>query len=181
MDARFNVNINPAVPKLAELFALNTKDMVQLARHIDLEFSKQEKRLFTTEGGSGGPKWPALSDRYKKAKKRRCRFKKLMVCSGELRRSLTTTIDKGHTKSWSLKPNPQVTVGTKVKTALYHIPGNPLKNPKLPDRDVLQFNQVGADKYEKVVFDYFKNVKIARIIRGLKAGAISMGTITRRA
>ncbi len=171
MDAKFNVTVNPRIKKLKELMALDAKTMAAIARDIDIQFVKNERRLFATEGASGGPKWITYqSVPYERFKKRVRPGRKLMVFDGDLRKTLTNRNAPGHALSWTLKPRPSVSVGTNDIKAAWHGPkaGNPLANPRLPVRDVLQHTPKTEAKYYASIRRTFK-FKKERVERALAA------------
>ena len=137
-SVRFRVDVNPGIKHLDEILEFNIRDMAKLRDRIDVKFRGFMRSQFSTQGASGGEPWQALSPKYEKWKKRKHPGKKIMALTGKTRKSLTSKTNADHVAIYRLKPRPAVEVGTSHKTPAYHSPFSPLKNPRLPDRDVIQ-------------------------------------------
>jgi outer membrane receptor for monomeric catechols len=88
-----------------------------------------------------------------------------MVFDGHLRRSLVNRRHEMHVARWALAPSATITVGTNDIVAAYHIKGNPVSNPHVPERDtVLQTDKQNA-AYLDLVRAYMIDVKLARVKR----------------
>jgi len=176
MEATFHAEVNPRIKKLTDLFDLNMQDMRSIKTMVDIEFVKKERKLFATEGASGGAKWKPLSPAYAKRKKRKKPGRKILAYEGDLRRGLTGRRHADHVARYSLtKTRAVVTVGTKNPIASYHAPGY-LHNPQLPVRDPIQLTRRQELDYTKIVRRYFVEVKMDRAVRAL----LSWGKAARR-
>jgi hypothetical protein len=173
---RFNakVQVNPRIRRLEDVAKLNRADMGMLTATVDRQFTKNETRLFSTQGASGGRSWPALSPGYAKQKRSRYPGRKIMVRTRKLRDSLAKSKGAGHVAQWRLKPRAVIEVGTRIVTAAYHIKpkqglANPLYNRNMPDRDTLQYTRRQGRQYTKLVQDYLITNKLRRVERALLA------------
>lgn len=170
---KIQAQTNPRLLSLKEAMDLQRPEMAIIRDRLDTRFRQLERTLFKTQGASGGRKWPRLSRRYAKVKPKRCKGrKKIMVCTGKLRAGLTQRNHPDHVRDFTLKPEPAVELGTKNKVAAYHsggIPGNRLKNPALPDRDVIALTDAQGRQLLAIWADYLVNEKLARIFRILQA------------
>jgi len=137
-------------------------ELEKVSNKINSAFMRNEKKLFASEGVSGGSKWKALSPRYAAAKRRKFGKKKIMVRTGTLRRSLTTKASS-HIIRYTMDPN-TIEFGTKIGYAAYHIKkkGNPHYNPRLPHRDTLQHRRKQVNEYRQVIWDYITGPKMRR-------------------
>lgn len=142
---KFNgsVEVNPRIKTAAQALQLNGADMRRMAHGVDMKFREQERKLFATEGASGGKRWAPLSRAYKKQKDRKYGKRKIMSRKGTLRKGLTQRSHPDHILLWGTKPSPFVVFGTQNRVGAYHIKpkgdvSNPFYNRNLPDRDVMQ-------------------------------------------
>jgi hypothetical protein len=174
MRARFTVSTPPRIRSVADAFALSKADMDTLVDAADVQFTRNEKRLFSTEGSSGGDKWPPLKRPRSPKKYRR---KKIMQRTGVLRKSLVNRNDPLHVAFGVLKPRAAITLGTNDTKAAYHIDASPLKNPNLPQRDTLQQTERQENRYLKIYADYFREVKLPQIARLLQASRRVRGAL----
>jgi len=152
---------------------LTAEDLNPMLRDVDKMFARNMRRLFSTQGGSGGPEWQALSPRYKAWKDRAFPGRKILSLRGKLRRSLASRSSTDHVARWTLKPRARLIVGTSVRYAAYHAPGG-LHNPKLPVRDPLQHTAPQSREYKDAVRRQLKR-KLARLGRVLAARHSSAG------
>ncbi len=159
MQAKFTSTVNPRIRTLPQLMKLDQRDMGTMLGIVDLEFTRNEKRLFSTEGTSGGRAWKPLSTAYARAKARAFPGRKIMQRTGKLRQGLTQQSHADHVKFTKLKPRATITVGTDNQVAAFHIPA----------RDTLQHTPRQERKYYALVSDYLVNVKLARVKRVLAA------------
>jgi hypothetical protein len=167
VKARHTVTVNPRLKNLPEMFALQPADMKQLTTTLDVEFTRFEKRQFASEGSAGGELWQRLSPTYKRWKARRYPGRKIMQLTGKGRKTLVNRRNKDHVAKWFLKPRAAVELGTNYKIFAYHTGST--RNPRLPDRDVMQHTDRQASRYTGHVESYFREVKLPRIARVLAA------------
>lgn len=160
MKARFHSEVNPRVKDMASLMKLTQRDMNDMATAVDIQFAKHEKRLFATEGSSGGAKWRPLSDSYAKAKARKFPGRKILQRVGRLRKGLSNVNDSDHVKTTRLKPRATIEVGTRnIVGAYQHDMGrDPLQQTRRQERRL----------FEKVA-EYLAEVKLDRLRRALAA------------
>ncbi len=64
------VKKNPRIKDLPQMLQLDAADMRRLTLALDRQFVKNEKRLFASEGASGGGRWAPLSPDYAERKTR---------------------------------------------------------------------------------------------------------------
>jgi phage gpG-like protein len=168
---RVRVTVNPRIRALRELYKLTDRDMREIRDALDIEFTKQRKRTFATEGAAGGEKWDALSPAYAKWKQKKKPGRKIMQFSGKLRKSLVNRNDPGHVATYRKKPRPVVTLGTHNIVAAYHAPkhlAGALANPNVPVRDVMQHSNRQEAKLLKVLAAAL-SPKLDRVRRALAA------------
>lgn len=171
-DMRHQVKANPRLKDLKEMFALQPAEMKVLVRTLDTEFVRQRKRQFATEGAAAGSKFPALSADYKKAKDRKFPGRKIMQRTGKMRRQFVTKNAPGHVAKWyNVGRGPVVVLGGQgrdAQVAAYHIQksGNPLRNPNLPDRDVMDSSPRQDRKMSERVADFLteKRKRVERVM-----------------
>ncbi len=168
MRARYTSQVNPRIKTLPQMMQLDKRDMKTMTTAVDVLFVKNEARLFSTEGASGGGEWPALSPNYAAAKARTHPGRKIMQRTGRLRRSLTQRRNPQHVAQSALKPRATITVGTRDRTAAFHIRGA-RKNPRVPERDTLQHTREQLRSYQDKAADYIVNVKLERVRKVLAA------------
>jgi len=119
---RARAKLNPRVKNLADMF-MPTKDAIADGlEEMGIEFRKQERRIFSSEGSSGGGRWQSLSPSYAKRKRRLRPGRKILVWDGDLRKSLTRRggehIQRSYrSRRWVLS------VGTSNRVAEYHETG----------------------------------------------------------
>jgi hypothetical protein len=179
VKARHTVQVNPRLKDEADLYRLHPADMKKLTTVLDTEFTKFERRQFASEGSAGGKAWAPLSPAYAKAKKKAVigtriktrkailAGKKIMQRTGTGRKTLVNKRDALHIAEWYLKPRPAVELGTGYSIFSFHT--GPNKNPRLPDRDVMQHTDAQALKYTDHVESYYREVVLPRIMRTLLA------------
>ena len=151
------VRTNPRIKSLEDLAKLDRRDMETMTKAIDSQFRSDERRLFATEGASGGKRWPKLSPAYARRKKKKYPGRKILVRKGPLRKSLTTK-NAEHIAEWSLQPRATITVGTK----------NPLGRFHVKRRDPIQQTTRQARMMRGLIWRHL-NMKRARVERVLKA------------
>ncbi len=162
--------VNPAIRRVKDILVLNQKDMNTMARRVDIKFRPNERKLFSTQGASGGRRWKPLSPAYKKWKRKKRPGRKIMTFDGKLRDSLTK---KGflHVAIGFLRRNKGfIQVGTHDIKAAWHGPPNRLKNPVLPTRDVLQQTPAQIDQYRQEIWKVMR-AKFERAKRAIAKGA----------
>ncbi len=161
MRARFTSEVNPRVKTLPEMMKLDMRDMNVMAGWVDLEFTRAEKRLFASEGASGGPKWQVKDAAKLLREKVRRGFpgRKIMQRTGKLRRGLTQQGHADHVRESVLRPRATIQVGTRNVVAAHHV----------SIRDTLQSTRQQDRKYTELIRDYLENVKLERVKRVLSA------------
>ncbi len=171
---KIDKTVSRKVRTLPELMALDKDDVKTITGWMDTRFVKNEKKLFTSEGSSGGRKWAALSPRYKK-RKRKIRAKggkkslgKIMQLTGDLRKTLVNKGDDGHVAFGTVKPSVVISLGTRDRKAAWHGPTR-FHNLRLPNRDVLQHTNEQLKGYLMLAADYFTSTKLPRVRRALTA------------
>ncbi len=184
--------VNPAMSKLHKILELNRDDMKKMTVSMDTLFVKNEKRLFATEGSSGGVKWKKLKPETLKAKKRRAtgvrKIKrrgfsipltgtslKIMQRTGRLRKGLSVKKDPDHVVRFSLvSRSAWIGIGVKSILPVYHgaVRGR-RKNPKLPRRSVFQMKPQQRRGYYQVLFKRF-DLKRKQWMRSIRAGRAAM-------
>lgn len=148
---------------LAQAYALQAADMRTLTTQLDTSFREYEARMFATEGASGGRRWPALSPRYRRRKSKLFPGRKIMQARGKGRKTLVNKGDPKHVRRWSLKPRALITLGTDHRIFAFHT--GAFKNPRLPERNVMQLSQRQRNRYNEIVRDYYRTVKLPRVAR----------------
>ena len=155
------------------------RDMDRMLRKLDMIFRKYERRLFSTEGASGGRKWKALSPAYAKWKRRHARGRKIMVLGkreGKSLRKSLTMVGGDHTARWTISLTggiPTFFLGTQDILAAWHInPAvlgivNDAYNPNMPHRDTLQMKPAQRNELLKVLSDYYTKVIMPRFHRAM--------------
>ena len=165
--------MNPELSKLGKIVIMNRDDMKKMTFSMDTLFIKNERRLFATEGSSGGVKWKKLSKAYSKAKRSDPkRSNKIMQSSGRLRRGLAVKGDKDHVaRSIGLTA---MVFGVKNILPVYHgaVRGS-RKNPKLPRRSVFQMKPKQRRGYYQILFRRFE-LKRKQFMRTLRSGRAAM-------
>ncbi len=146
-----------------------------MTKRVGVRFRKNERRLFTSQGSSGGSPWKVLTQDYRKWKKKVRPGKKIMVFDGGLRRSLTRATEPSYVQFsiFSKRGDSKIVVGTKDVKAAWHGPksGNPLANPNLPVRDVLAHTGKQIREYGLKDVWPVMEAKFERATRAISAGA----------
>lgn len=172
---RITSAVNPRIKSLEQALRLTATDMQAMLTPVDTKFRTLERRLFATEGASGGARWRRLSPKYAKQKRRTHPGRKVMQKTGGLRRSLT---QKGadHVARYTLSASrARLKVGTTNVLAAYHgAAGAAYRNPRLPKRDVMQMTPQQRRLYYKIVKDYLVDVKLKRAMKALRIGRQEM-------
>ncbi len=163
---------NRQIKRLEFLLTLQQRDLAKMAKRVGIRFRKNERRLFATQGGSGGPKWPKLSPAYKKRKRKLRPGKKIMVFDGRLRESLTKRNSGGYREAgiWR-KGLSLIIVGTKDPKAAWHGPPNSRKNKRLPVRNVIQHTPRQLLEYNGLDIWPIMRAKFERAARVIASGA----------
>lgn len=182
---RITSAVNPRIKSLEQALRLTATDMQAMLTPVDTKFRTLERRLFATEGASGGARWRRLSPKYAKQKRRTHPGRKVMQKTGGLRRSLT---QKGadHVARYTLSASrARLKVGTTNVLAAYHGPligrlttgsglGPTRGRARLPVRDVMQMTPQQRRLYYKIVKDYLVDVKLKRAMKALRIGRQEM-------
>ncbi len=190
---RITATANPAIHQIDDIIDLTVNDMKKLTAAVDSLFVKNEKRLFSTEGASGGLKWKPLKKATLDAKKRsrsaRSKIKKrasgaplrpavslkIMQRTGELRKGLSTKGHPDHVAKWAnLGSNAIIGIGVRNILPVYHgaVRGR-RKNPRLPRRSVFQMKPQQRKGYYAILFKRF-DLKRKQWQRAAQRGAVSM-------
>lgn len=155
---------NPRVKTLSQSFRFDDNEARALLRELDTAFRKLERRLFKTEGVSGGRGWKPLSDRYARWKTRmlkgtlrelrrenrqvsRLRGKrartpslgsvdKILQLSGQMKDSFINKSDPEHIAQYRLRPSVAFTMGSSNPIAPYH--GSRDSRRVIPFRDPIK-------------------------------------------
>ena len=167
---RIGAAANPRIHELHKVLEMTVRDMTEMTKGIDQKFRANEKRLFATEGSSGGQKWPALSKKYAKAKLKQVGRRRIMQRSGRLRKGLTI---KGHPDHVARHSSGRVKIGVKSALPAHHGSVAGRQNPRLPKRDVFQMTGRQRRQYYDVVFDRFAT-KRKQFERAMRAGRAAM-------
>jgi len=173
---RITSRVNPAIKQLDDILKLTFSDMTKLTADMDTLFVKNERRLFDTEGASGGVKWKKLKKATRDAKKRRGQSLKIMQRTGELRKGLSVKTHPDHVAKWSMagSRHARIRIGVQSILPVYHgaVRGR-RKNPKLPRRSVFQMKPAQRRGYYKILFKRF-DLKRKQWQRAMRAGAQTM-------
>lgn len=157
--------VNRRITALRDLAKLTVEDMRAMTGRVDQQFRTNERRLFSTEGDSGGPRWKKLTPKYKKRKERLVGRRKIMVFSGRTRKAATRAGGE-HVAEFSVRPA-IIKVGVRGRAAElggYH------RNT----RDIIQMTRRQARGLHSKVREYLVGTKLKRIERALLAGARAM-------
>lgn len=141
------VRVNPAVSRIAKEIKFDLPEWTRVAEKVDRAFARDSRRLFATEGRSGGAKWRKLSDAYAKAKRKTHPGRKILTRDGELRDSLGHVGNENHSLKFGLRPRPFIDVGTEIPYAVYHQKGS----GRLPKRNPIQRTRRQAQKYAEII------------------------------
>jgi phage gpG-like protein len=169
MVSRVTVETNPRLRDLRTALRLDQSDMQEILRLVDDRFVTNERRLFATEGSSGGSKWAPLDPKYKKAKQKKFPGRKVMSRSGALRKSLTNKGDTDHVATYQMTKPQAVMVGTKNKVAAYHIKGRHNKGQPKHTRDTLQHTEQQKRALTGEVRRFLIDTKLERVRRAMSA------------
>jgi len=172
---RITARVNPAINQIDDILDLTVSDMKQLTALVDALFVKNEKRLFTTEGSSGGVKWKKLKKATRDAKKRAGLSQKIMQRTGELRKGLSVKGHPDHVAKWfGLGDKARIQIGVRNILPVYHgaVRGR-RKNPRLPRRSVFQMKPRQRKGYHAILFKRF-DLKRKQWQRAAQRGAASM-------
>jgi len=169
VNYRATSRVNPDLKDIDEAIALQRADMNSMTKKVDQAFRANERKLFSTEGAFGGPKWPKpIHKAYRKWKLKKYGSRKTMVLTGETRKSLTSKGGK-HVARYNMRPRTRIVLGTTVKTPAYHIADSPLKNPKIAaNRDVMQHSEGQYQHYMDLIAEYYREVKMPQVRKILR-------------
>lgn len=162
--------VNPRIDDIRKVVEMTRGDLSKMTTQMDILFRKNEKRLFNTEGSSGGRKWPKLSPRYKKQKRKKFPGRKIMVATGRLRKGLTV---KSHPDHIARHTKDSIKIGVANVLPAYHGSVKGRKNPRLPKRDVFQMTPKQRRSYYRVLFDRYE-LKRKQFMLALRAGRAQM-------
>lgn len=201
---RVRGKLNPAldprnrVMSLRESFRLTSPEAKDILRSLDSLFVREEKKLFSSEGSSGGSKWKALDPAYAKQKKRALggalrqmrsenrsigrmtgrrprtpslkSANKILQFTGEMADSFRKLKHPDHVATFSLRPRILFKLGSRNELAQYHAEGR----PPMPRRDPLQMTGGTRSKYFKLAQRGFEQ-KLRRVMRAMKALTRDLG------
>ena len=156
------VEVNPRFRTISRLMDLDRKDLGEILKAVDFQFRENERRLFATEGTSGGSKWQRLSSKYAAIKARRFPGRKILAARGTLRKDLTTKSGR-HLAFVSMKP-PSVTVGADNEIGRHHSRGL----APLPRRNPIQMTNRQRKRFHAIVKRWLTDVKLGRVKRALR-------------
>jgi hypothetical protein len=161
------------VKRLEELVKLKKADYTKLGKAVDKVFVANERKLFATEGVSGGSKWQKLSDDYLTRKRRHYKTQKILTMKGDMRKALT---GKNHPDHWRM--------AYKVQTGLIRVEVgivDDLRNPivqrtkahaigahPLPRRDPLQHTDAQHKEMLKAAMGVYTD-KLRQVTRSMGA------------
>ena len=169
---RITAMANPRMKKsFKEAMEMTVRDMKRMTTQVDRRFRENEKRLFASEGRSGGRAWKRLSPAYAKAKRKAVGSRKIMQRTGTLRRGLTQKSHPDHIARFVGTKDGRIKVGVQNIVAAYHGAAKGRQNPRLPKRNVMQMTAKQRRRYFRIVSDYLVNIKWKRGFRFLKAEA----------
>jgi hypothetical protein len=175
VDLKATTKVNPRMKDLRKMLTeWQVAELKVVRDQMDYRFTRNEKRLFATEGATGGRKWPPLDPEYAKQKRRTHSNRKIMQRSGKTRQQFVNKSNPAHVAIYSTKPRPSVTLGADSEVAAYHIKPkprlpNPAYNPRMPDRDVMQMTRKQERGLVQIAQDYIAEVKLPRVQRVLAA------------
>lgn len=118
---KFDAKVNPRIKEMEQMLTLQQRDVAEMLKKTDRRFTGNMRRLFATQGASGGESWRPLSARYKRWKDRHYPGRKIMARTGKLRRSLGSKSDSRHFARAFLQPRATLKMGTTVRYAAYHV------------------------------------------------------------
>ncbi len=169
---RITAMANPNMIKsFDEAMKLTVADMKKMTAKVDTLFVRTEKRLFATEGASGGRPWKKLKKATRDAKRRAGLSKKIMQRTGELRRGLTVKGHPDHVAKWAnLGSDARIEMGVQSILPVYHGAVRGQRNPRLPRRSVFQITAPQRRAYFQVVTDQLVS-KLRRGLRFMKTNA----------
>jgi len=175
---RIEAKVNPRIKSLGDLAKWTPPELRTVRDRIDAQFRTNERRLFASEGASGGGRWLPNKEPYRTFKRKRGK-RKVMQFDGDLRKGLTQKGHRDHVATFGNTPKrgPFVRVGTRNVVAAFHAPAinNPLRNKSLPVRDPLQMTHAQERTLVGVWAEYMIKTKLPRIFRVLQASAPSRG------
>jgi hypothetical protein len=182
LKADFQIKVNPRIKSLKDLATLTVRDMQNMTKDVDSDFTENMLMQFATQGTSSGAMWQALSPAYKKWKKRKFPGKTIMNLTGQTLEAFTQKSSPHHVATFALLPKALIQVGangTGGKTnrgsvAHFHKAPtadtpNPLYNKKLPNRDVIRASKRQRKGYNEVIKNYLVSVKLDRVRRALQS------------
>lgn len=175
-----SVFVNPRIKTLGQAVRTDAQFMSQVRVRVDEEFRANEKRLFSSEGNSGGPRWAPLSPEYAKRKAglrrrdlRQSRLQRglgfrrritiagrtILVLGGSMRDSFTQPSSRNHI---SRVVGRTIELGSSDPLAHYHFAGE----GRLPRRDPIQHTDEQKRGYLKTVAAEFVK-RIEAVTRSL--------------
>lgn len=182
MRTKVEVGVNPYLQQGRRMFAegeffgaaldIQPPELKKMAELCDVAFLAHEKKLFASEGASGGERWNPLSEQYRRWKKRHYPGRKILSLTGKLRKSLTQMekTNPDHIGYGAFEPLPTINLGTSDKKAAWHYEGN----AHLPKRDPIQHKTSDEQRYLDLLSGYMIDVKLKRVARQLARGSAFM-------
>lgn len=141
-----------------------------LAPRFGVQFRRNMRANFASQGTSGGDRWAPLSASYERWKRQVKPGRKILVFSGALRSSLTSPSNADHILRVVGIDREQsyVTMGTRDPKAEWHHKGT----DRMPRRDPIQQTDEQKARYEGVLVDWLRP--------RFRAAARRLAALTRR-
>lgn len=137
-------NNNEVIGKLTEL-SKKFSNLTPFLKIIRVKLLKEIDENFATEGVASGEKWKEWSGRYKKYRIKHFGGGQILSRSGELRRSLTSILEKK-----------KLTIGTAKEYAAIHNFGHDGKN--MPQREFFRFSETSMDELLEDLNNHAKEI-----------------------
>ena len=139
---RMSVALNSRTLDLPDMFDLPKAVVGRAETEVDKRFRKHEKRLFATEGASGGTRWQALSDAYRKWKARKFPGRKILTLLGDMRDAFTKAGGDHVSRSFRTGGEWKIQVGANTEKGFWHATGA----GNLPVRPPIQTTESQAEQ-----------------------------------
>jgi hypothetical protein len=175
---------NPHLANFGRTLELDKQAMEDVLEACGVVFRRAERKLFQSEGASGGRKWKPLDPKYERWKTRFLRgalkemrrentqiarmtgrrtrtpgmktANRILQLSGDMRDSFTNQGHEDHIeKTYRLRENVwKVEMGSKHELAKYHAGGNQ-HNTDLPVREPVMVTDKDRESYRRVIWRAF--------------------------
>jgi phage gpG-like protein len=146
------VRINPNLPRVFELVRFRPEDMDKMVRSVDLKFTRMMRRLYATEGASGGARWEPLSARYARQKVLDGFSGGILTRTGGLRRTLQNYGNPQHVARWQ---GTSMVFGTTHRLASIHDRGVP---GRLPARTPIQLTMRQRTRLAEAIREQYGDI-----------------------